>query len=533
MPQKNQKRRNKMSLSGRTSHLLEMMIIAFSLMLLLSICPVVKAEKFPVPGIETRNATFDDIIILTDDFPNTTVTSGNTVQICGTANVNNITIESGAEAKLINFPGNNTITIESDSSQFTFFRSGATVTFRGNDATMLVIPATDTAQSIIFNDKTSDLIIGSNEVKFDSQKITSDNTSLLYTVTQLTQTGGYDAYDNSCPKINSRGEIAFLRDMKPGGSLDHEIFFYSNGITTQISHNFGAPSTEPHYTNFELNNNGEIIWIADDGGLWFYSGGVVNQVTDYSSWTPDFNNNGQIVFIRASDGKMMQYDNGIINVIFSPDDAWTLNRPRINDSGQLFFEQRNVGYWTNRPSEIFLLDAGTSEQLTDNYIEDQYLFLSNGGQAVWVKQETLSELYYYDDGTVSKITNASNNDLQTPVHQLPDINDFGEVVWPSQGDIWFYSNGVSNRITTDDTKGRNCHFPRINNQGQIVWLMEEYDGSTKILCYYKGKIATIHGEDESGSPGNLPQINDMGQIIWSAYVASSGWEIFLATPAME
>ncbi|MCP4115748.1 MAG: SMP-30/gluconolactonase/LRE family protein, partial [Desulfobacteraceae bacterium] len=100
-----------------------------------------------------------------------TVTSESISQIYGCAGANNVTIEAGAGAKLINMPGNNTITILADSSIFSVYRSGAMVTFEGTDGTMVTLPATSMAQSIVFNDKSLTLTINAGSVMIDSQAV--------------------------------------------------------------------------------------------------------------------------------------------------------------------------------------------------------------------------------------------------------------------------------------------------------------------------------------------------------------------------
>ncbi len=93
----------------------------------------------------------EDNIILTLASPDTTISSGICATVYGTAGANHVTIKNGVNARLINFPGSNTITIKSHQSLFTVSRSGATVIFEGTDGTYLKMPATQTAQSIIFD----------------------------------------------------------------------------------------------------------------------------------------------------------------------------------------------------------------------------------------------------------------------------------------------------------------------------------------------------------------------------------------------
>jgi RNase P/RNase MRP subunit p29 len=113
-----------------------------------------------------------DVIVLTADTTDTIIHSGESVNVYGTAGDDHITLESGARAKLTHFRGNNTITIESDSGGFTVCRSGARVTFEGNDGTLLKIPATRSLQTIEFNDEAFSLTIESRAVLLGGQRVT-------------------------------------------------------------------------------------------------------------------------------------------------------------------------------------------------------------------------------------------------------------------------------------------------------------------------------------------------------------------------
>ena len=113
----------------------------------------------------------ETITVLTETSPNTIITSGSSVRLYGTTGANHITLAAGAHAELVNFPGINTITIQSDSSLFTVSRSGACITFKGTDNTVLKMPASTASQFIVFNDTTYYLIIDSNRVMLGNQEI--------------------------------------------------------------------------------------------------------------------------------------------------------------------------------------------------------------------------------------------------------------------------------------------------------------------------------------------------------------------------
>ena len=123
-------------------------------------------------GIELSQNTYTaSNVILTSTLPDTTITTGSDSRVYCTGGANHIIVQSKAKAELFNVPGNNTITIEADSSLFTVFRSGATVTFEGTDGTFLKMPATATSQYIVFNNHTYSLIINSNRVMLGTQEI--------------------------------------------------------------------------------------------------------------------------------------------------------------------------------------------------------------------------------------------------------------------------------------------------------------------------------------------------------------------------
>jgi hypothetical protein len=112
----------------------------------------------------------DEFLSLTDS-SSKTLTSGLVTYVYGCSGINNITLEKGSGAKLFNMPGSNTITIEAASSIFTVSRSGAYVTFEGTDGTILKMPATIDSQTIVFNDRSLQLIITSGNVMLENQII--------------------------------------------------------------------------------------------------------------------------------------------------------------------------------------------------------------------------------------------------------------------------------------------------------------------------------------------------------------------------
>lgn len=119
----------------------------------------------------------DDYVILTSG-ESVTLSAGVCTCVYGCKGTNGITLKSGALARLVNMQGSNTITIQSNSSAFTVSRSGATVTFEGTDGTTLRLPATTTAQFIVFNDKTLELSIRSGALMLGDQSVLAQSAGI-------------------------------------------------------------------------------------------------------------------------------------------------------------------------------------------------------------------------------------------------------------------------------------------------------------------------------------------------------------------
>lgn len=131
-------------------------------------------------NIQVNDTVTSDNIILTDTLSSATITAGSDKKVYSTTGTNSITLESGAKATLLNFPGRNTITIQADSSLFVVSRSGATVTFEGEDGTVMRIAATKTPQTIIFSDCTGFLSIVEDQIMLSNQIVSTLSSSITF-----------------------------------------------------------------------------------------------------------------------------------------------------------------------------------------------------------------------------------------------------------------------------------------------------------------------------------------------------------------
>ncbi|SLM30506.1 exported hypothetical protein [Desulfamplus magnetovallimortis] len=117
------------------------------------------------------SASARESIVLTDTSPDTTVSSGETVTIFGSAGDNHVTVATGANVKIVNFPGSNTITIASNSDSFTVSRTGAVVILEGTGGTLVKLPATTSSQIITFDNGSLILKIESGQVMLGSNSV--------------------------------------------------------------------------------------------------------------------------------------------------------------------------------------------------------------------------------------------------------------------------------------------------------------------------------------------------------------------------
>ena len=129
--------------------------------------------EFEVIETTSHNNGETEVIVLTNNSPDATLSSENLVKVYGILEASHITIENGATVELINFPGENTIRINGNSSLFTVSRFGATCfVFKVMMELTLKIPATSWNQEVCFNDICKELVINNNQVMLGEQAVT-------------------------------------------------------------------------------------------------------------------------------------------------------------------------------------------------------------------------------------------------------------------------------------------------------------------------------------------------------------------------
>ncbi|MCP4117601.1 MAG: hypothetical protein GY737_19830 [Desulfobacteraceae bacterium] len=131
------------------------------------------ADNSQNPGEETGSSP-EDIrtrIIMPNDSVPVTLSSQSHVQVFGSANTNVVNIEAGARVQLMNFAGSNEINMDEGFSEFTVYRSGATVNLSSNAGTSIQIAATLTNQTLRFAGNSLELVITGGNVMLGNQII--------------------------------------------------------------------------------------------------------------------------------------------------------------------------------------------------------------------------------------------------------------------------------------------------------------------------------------------------------------------------
>lgn len=280
-----------------------------------------------------------------------------------------------------------------------------------------------------------------------------------------------DSVNHGYPMINDRGQFIW-RAASGANSID-TIYLYNNGSISQIT------SDAVLHQDLQINDIGQLVWWSSgsDNQIYSYNDGVTTQITsNYGNSSATINNYGQIAFVQRGD--IYSYNTGIINQITDNSNAEN-GRPQINDHGEIAWFGSD-----GNDIEIYLYQNGTITQLTNNMYIDISPQIDARGQVVWFGSDGHDqEIYFYSNGSVRQITNDDYDDHDA------QINDNGQIVWAG-GDgqydqIFTYCDGTITQIT--NTAYSN-YEPRINDSGQIVWYAFEDDN----LVLYEATPAQLN-----------------------------------------
>jgi hypothetical protein len=252
------------------------------------------------------------------------------------------------------------------------------------------------------------------------------------------------------------------------------------------------------YTKSRINNNGEIVWAQQNGGVSQVWSNLRGQISvGPNDHDPDINDRGEIIW-RFGDGGgpdgIMSNVRGLIYL--SPGNGAPIDpyydSHRINNNGEIIWSS-NEEIWSNTGGQLTHSPMLTFNRETAINDSGEVVYASyriNSGPPETITMNILST-------TRGFITNDSFFNFKNH----PDLNNAGEVVWIQDGEIW---SNLRGRITFSNGT---AFSPSINNNGEIVWAQNDGNGY-EIYSSTRGQITKNTTNDL------YPHINDLGVITW-------------------
>lgn len=250
----------------------------------------------------------------------------------------------------------------------------------------------------------------------------------LWNGTQVTKITDNDYMDRS-PQINDNGWLVWEAD--PDSDDAYDIFLYVGTDTIRL--------TDNTYNDLipQLNNNGWVTWTACDGPscigqdgvyqIFLYDGLRTIQLTDNAydccSATrhgPRMNNRGEVVWVGHDDPapEIFLYDGA--NTVQLTDNDYADYSPEINDNGQIVWEAEGIWLYDGVNAKE-ISGTGSGARISGN---DEVVWYGLAGNDY--------EVFLYDGTNTTQLTNNDYDDM------FPHVNASGKVVW--RGAITLYED---------------------------------------------------------------------------------------------
>lgn len=151
-----------------------------------------------------------------------------------------------------------------------------------------------------------------------------------------------------------------------------------------------------------------------------------------------------------------------------------------------------------------------------------FSFPSNDdGKVAWSEYDGSDlEIYYYDDGDITQVTNNSLDDYYPKTHN-------GGIVWAQDDgndmEIMYWNGSTITQITNNDKDDTN---PSLYN-GKIVW--QYYDGNDYEIKYWNG--TNIYTVTSNSTEDSFPKLFN-GAVVWTGFSNdTNSYEIYFAKVA--
>ncbi len=343
-----------------------------------------------------------------------------------------------------------------------------------------------------------------------------------YSQGETVQITGSDLY-KSLLKVNGAGQAIW----QEGISLDataHALMFYDGTTVSQISQlNIGERV-------LAFTDSGSIFWIAqDDVGInqlfVFHNGqihalGVAPQRTEYS-----VNEQGQIAWIANQE--VMWFDGNQVTQITNDDrdDA----RIEMNAVGTLMWTSADV---TNASSRLMAyMDGSLITVASSNGIEPSHYsyLLGDHGEAFWSVHsgnEIGNDLFTFDGSQVHQLASGA-------VYSYADLNAKGELAYVTEGDFstinYFYQGGMYSIV---DGQSLVLYMDVLNDGSMMLSLLNMLNMQPHISGrLVDGVFYTVAPEADISDMGSLWTsggiYNENGQAAWWGYANMASQSLFL------
>lgn len=205
-------------------------------------------------GIQNFVSVSMAAVVVLDDSSSPFTLSGSSATVYGTENSDTIVVPQGISARFYNFQGNNTIIVNSSSTLFSVSRSGALVTFQGTEGTRLTLPATQSVQTLTFDDASFNFTITGNQVMLGGQ-IVSQQASPIGSTTTLLANAGENQVVNKYTLVALNGS----------GSVNADTYKWKQtlGPTVALSND---TSMAPTFTPISSANYTFLLTVTNDTG---------------------------------------------------------------------------------------------------------------------------------------------------------------------------------------------------------------------------------------------------------------------------
>jgi hypothetical protein len=145
------------------------------------------------------------------------------------------------------------------------------------------------------------------------------------------------------------------------------------------------------------------------------------------------------------------------------------------------------------------------KKITNNYNGDYFPRINNNDHIVWAGNDQTS-IFLYENSIITQIASPGN---------LPDINDNNHMVWRAYSStadtIVLYNGATATIIDSDSTPNYDLIYPRINNQGKVIWIKQgNYDD---VYLFNGVSNQLIYHNSIYGQPAD---INNNGDIVWTS-----------------